>query len=337
MEELISIIVPVYNVEKYVSKCIESILNQTYTNIELILVDDGSKDKSGQICDEYANKDNRITVIHKQNEGVSKTRNRGLEIAKGSYISFIDSDDYVENNFIEELYYLIKENNTQIAQCGFASFEENKKEEKEVQEGETTKIYTGKQMIADIYTVLWIPNTVVWNKLYKAELVKKIKFKENVIYEDEFFSWKIFYAVDKIAVTEKKLYNYRKVAGSITNQKYTIERLSHIEALEERLEIFKRDQEKELYDKTLNTYLVALTENYNNCKKYIPDSKNIQKELKSKFKKNWKKAIGSKSISSLEKFLILNAVISKRLYGISAQILANLYKIKYKINQKRRW
>ena len=326
MEELISIIVPVYNVEKYIKECIESILCQTYTNFELILIDDGSKDKSGQICDEYAKRDNRIIVIHKQNEGLSKTRNRGIDIAKGSYISFIDSDDYVEKNFLEELYHLIKENDTQVAQCGFVNIGEDRTKSK--QENDMVNVYTGKQMIVDIYTMLWIPNTVVWNKLYKSELVKQIKFKENVIHEDEFFSWKVFYAIDKVAVTKRQLYHYRKVEQSITNQKYTVKRLSHIQALEERLETFKRDNEKELYEKTLSEYLIALVENYNKCRKYIPESKNVQKELKIKFRKNWKEVIFSRYISISKKFLIASAAISKRLYYVIMQTLRSIYKIK---------
>lgn len=319
MEELISVIVPVYNVEKYIEECINSILCQTYQNFELILVDDGSKDRSGEICDEYANKDERIIVIHKENEGLSKTRNKGIEIAKGEYISFIDSDDYVEKDFLEVLYKLIKENNALVAQCGYVTTGENRQEDNSIQ------IYTGKQMIVDIYTILWIPNTVVWNKLYKTELVKNNKFKESKIHEDEFFSWKIFYKVDKVPVTKRQLYNYRKVEQSITNKKYSIERLSYIEALEERLECFKKDGDSQLYDVTLGGYVIALMDNYIQCKKNITDSEKIQKELIQKFKANWKKTIFSKYIPVKRRILILIAGISKKAYEIVMKILTKIY------------
>ena len=114
----ISVIVPVYNVEKYLRKCIESILNQTFREFELILVDDGSTDSSGKICDEYALKDSRIKVIHKENGGASSARNAGLDVAKGEYIGFVDSDDWIEMDMYGELYRLIKENNTDISVCG---------------------------------------------------------------------------------------------------------------------------------------------------------------------------------------------------------------------------
>ena len=116
-EELISVILPIYNVEKYLEKCLKSVINQTYKNLEIILVDDGSKDNSPQICDEYAVKDKRIVVIHKSNGGLSDARNAGIEIAKGKYIALIDSDDYVEKDYVQFLYQLIKENNAEMSIC----------------------------------------------------------------------------------------------------------------------------------------------------------------------------------------------------------------------------
>ena len=115
MEELISVVVPVYNVEKYIDKCINSIINQTYKNLEIILVDDGSPDNCGNICDEYAKKDNRIIVIHKENGGLSDARNTGIEVSKGKYITFIDSDDYISDNYVSFLYNLIIEYKADIS------------------------------------------------------------------------------------------------------------------------------------------------------------------------------------------------------------------------------
>lgn len=117
MEDLISVIVPVYKVEKYINKCVDSIINQTYTNLEIILVDDGSPDNCGNICDEYAKKDNRIKVVHKENAGVSSARNIGLEKSSGKYITFIDADDYVEKNYCEELLNILKIENADCVAC----------------------------------------------------------------------------------------------------------------------------------------------------------------------------------------------------------------------------
>ena len=115
MEDLISVVVPIYNVENYIKKCVDSILSQTYKNLEIILVDDGSPDNCPQICDEYAQKDNRIKVIHKENGGLSDARNAGIDISKGKFITFIDSDDYIEKDYVEVLYNSIKENASDMA------------------------------------------------------------------------------------------------------------------------------------------------------------------------------------------------------------------------------
>ena len=124
--DLISIIIPVYNVEQYLSRCIDSVINQTYKNLEIILIDDGSTDDSGEICDEYALKDNRIKVMHKQNGGVSSARNEGLDISKGNYIGFIDSDDFIEKDMYEFLYDLLTKNNCDISCCNKFIFKDNK-------------------------------------------------------------------------------------------------------------------------------------------------------------------------------------------------------------------
>lgn len=126
MNDLISIIVPVYNVEKYLNKCIDSIINQTYKNIEIILVDDGSTDNSGKICDEYLLRDSRIKVIHKNNGGLSSARNEGINISSGEYIGFVDSDDWVEPNMYEEMYKKILYSNADIVDCGYWKEYENK-------------------------------------------------------------------------------------------------------------------------------------------------------------------------------------------------------------------
>ena len=129
MEKTISVIVPIYNVEKYLDRCLKSIINQTYKNLEIILIDDGSPDNCGTICDEYAKKDNRIKVVHKDNGGLVKARNTGLDIATGEYISFIDPDDWIELNMYEEMIKIADETNTDIVRCGY--YRDNDKESME--------------------------------------------------------------------------------------------------------------------------------------------------------------------------------------------------------------
>lgn len=128
MEELISVIVPVYNVEKYIDKCINSIINQTYKNLEIILVDDGSPDNCGNICDEYSKKDNRIIVIHKENGGVSSARNIGIKNAKGKWITFVDSDDWIENDYVEKLSKIGIQNKAEVVLCGYNRIYNNDKQ-----------------------------------------------------------------------------------------------------------------------------------------------------------------------------------------------------------------
>ena len=168
--ELISLIIPVHNVEKYLYECIESVICQTYTNLEIILIDDGSKDKSGEICEEYGKKDNRIIVIHQENGGVSSARNIGLEVAKGKYISFVDSDDYIEKTFIEELYKKIKENDAQISMCGLNKIDDNN--EILGTYGYSKDFIDGRELLENKY----IQDGYLWNKLYSAEIWKNQRF-----------------------------------------------------------------------------------------------------------------------------------------------------------------
>ena len=167
-EELISVILPIYNVEKYLEKCLKSVINQTYKNLEIILVDDGSKDNSPQICDEYAVKDKRIVVIHKSNGGLSDARNAGIEIAKGKYITLIDSDDYVEKDYVQFLYQLIKENNAEMSICSHTVLYTN---------GTRIEKETGEHLVLDPKTTLEKIlydegiDLSAWAKMYKANTI----------------------------------------------------------------------------------------------------------------------------------------------------------------------
>lgn len=215
-EPLVSIIIPIYKVEPYLRQCLDSVINQTYTNLEIILVDDGSPDNSPQICDEYATKDNRIVVIHKENGGLSDARNVGLDICKGEYISFVDSDDWVENAYIKVLYEILKKENADISICTYNSF---------IDGSAPTPIHPSNQQKSFLWdsheTLIRLckEETVgliaAWGKLYKRQLFEYIRFPKGKLYEDAYVNYKLYSQCEKICYTSTPLYYYRIRNGSI--------------------------------------------------------------------------------------------------------------------------
>lgn len=295
-EELISVIVPIYKVEDYIRECIESIINQTYKNLEIILVDDGSPDNCGQICDDYAKKDNRIKVIHKENGGLSSARNAGLEIAKGEYISFIDSDDYVSERFIEILYRLCYENNADVAECNLLRFK-NKIEKIEYSDG-TVNLYDNIQMQMRLYAKpVQVRTVIVCNKLYKKVLFETLRFPVGKINEDEFTTYKVFNNTDKkIVVTSEILYFYRYNENSITGRSFNVKRLDVFEAYDERMAFYQKVKQKFLYNCTIVKYQEILADYYVLAKKEITVPKEALNIIYNKAKENFEKYKNIKNI-----------------------------------------
>ena len=218
MNDLISIVVPVYNVGNYLDKCIETIIKQTYKNIEIILVDDGSKDNSGSKCDEWKNKDKRIKVIHKVNGGLSSARNAGIEVAVGKYINFIDSDDYIDLRMIEILYNAIYRNEADISICNrYYVFEDGKKYLR----------YPNKKNVLEMDSeeaIFELNNyknfdMSAWAKLYKKELFENIRFPEGKLSEDFYIMYLLFDKAEKIVYNSEPLYYYLQRKGSISKNK----------------------------------------------------------------------------------------------------------------------
>lgn len=211
---LISIIIPVYKVEIYLEKCIQSVINQTYENLQIILVDDGSPDNCGKICDEYAQKDHRIEVIHKSNGGLSDARNKGLEIAKGEYIGFVDSDDYIEADMYEVLYNLLKQYNADVSICNFYTVSQGKITIKNADNGinEYNRIEILKEILLDKNI-----QSYAWNKLYKKELFDEIKYPVGKKYEDIGTTFYLLEKCNKVVVTGKPEYYYINRQDSIVN------------------------------------------------------------------------------------------------------------------------
>lgn len=216
MEKLISVIVPIYKVEQYINQCIESIVNQTYKNLEIILVDDGSPDSCPQICDDWKNKDCRIKVIHKKNEGLSKARNSGLEICTGDFISFVDSDDFLDKEMYEKLLQLFNTNQTDVAACQINRYENNLI--KPITCFKYKKSYNNINYLKSL--INREIDSASWNKLYTKKFIGNSKFVPNRNNEDTLWLFHRFYDNNfKITYTKERLYYYRKTIGSITMSK----------------------------------------------------------------------------------------------------------------------
>ena len=262
MQDLVSIIVPIYKVEQYLERCIESIVNQTYKNIEIILVDDGSPDQCPKICDEWAKKDSRIKVVHKQNGGLSDARNAGLEIATGKYVVFIDSDDYIHLQFVEALYKTAQEQNADIVSCEYEKVVDEK-----------TENWTKEYLIQDIKakqvsTDCWEETKIyAWNKLYAKELFDKIRFPYGKIHEDVGVWWELMDKAKKICKVEHVLYFYYENPAGITNKPYTIVHMDLVDVLFGQYKKFKSEKKEKLADRVLIECLNSYPGIYNKLKK----------------------------------------------------------------------
>jgi glycosyltransferase involved in cell wall biosynthesis len=249
MNKLVSIIVPIYNVEKYLHRCVHSILKQTYRNIEIILVDDGSPDRCGEMCDEYASLDKRVKVIHKENGGLSDARNMGINISRGCYISFIDSDDWIHEKYIEILVDILEKGNADISVCGFlkTSVEDFTRAPLNEHIFEFTNIEALEQLYGEFSTQL----VVAWGKLLKKSLLQNIRFPIGRLHEDVFTTYKIIYEAKKVVFTTNQLLYYWQREESITGGGLKIRNLLDVlDALDQRAEFFMSNNLKELVIKT---------------------------------------------------------------------------------------
>lgn len=210
MFPLISVIIPIYNVADYLDACIDSIFNQSYPNLEIILIDDGSTDNSAHMCDQYALQDSRVVVIHQSNGGRSVARNSGLDRAKGDYIAFVDSDDMVSTDFINKLFNILNHHNADISICDFQLFSG---EVPSLHNGPMQVELFGTEFIEKLYTKGWRMKTdCVWNKLYKKTIFEKLRFPKDLVHEDAYIFQDIFNKSNnyKIAYSPLKLYYYRQ-------------------------------------------------------------------------------------------------------------------------------
>ena len=251
---IISVIVPVYKVEKYIHRCIDSILAQTFTDFELILVDDGSPDRCGEICDEYAKKDDRIVVIHKDNGGVSDARNAGLdwmfEHSSSEWVTFIDSDDWVRPTYLEKLYHAAQRNPVSI--CGY----QKTKDPYETVDYETYHLQSNRT--EDFFCDHNKTFVVAWGKLYKAEDFINIRYPLGKIHEDEYVTYQILFQYETFAFVDEPLYVHIKNPESIGRSKWTPEKMVKLDAVEEQINYFEKNGFRQARSKAIQIYAITI-------------------------------------------------------------------------------
>lgn len=282
-KDLISVIVPIYNVEKYLSKCIKSIINQTYKNLEIILIDDGSLDNSFKICNYFKNKDLRIKVIHKKNEGVASARNDGLKNATGKYITFVDPDDYVTNDYIKYLYELLIKTNADIACCNF-EYQYTEKDIKLIEVKEKIKEFNSKEALKNLLYQKEI-DTSCWGKIYKKEVFERIQFPVGKIYEDFATIYKTIIKSKKIVYSNQKKYIYMQRNTSIIGSEFNSKNFDIIElaiVLEQDLLNYDKTLKLAIDSRILNMdfYIIRII----NKKLYREQYESIKKDIKKRRK-----------------------------------------------------
>lgn len=301
---LVSVIVPIYNVEQYLARCVDSIIKQTYENLEIILVNDGSTDDSLKICYEYKNKDTRIKVFDKKNGGLSDARNYGMRHATGQYLVFVDSDDSIHNQMVEFLYNSIICSQADISVCNFKKVYEDEisrdiKFDFE-QERNFLQLYDNIKAIGELFNPdKYIIFTVAWNKMYKKEAFLDIEYPKGKIHEDEFTAYRLFYNAKKIVYLDKPLYYYLQRNNSIMNQGFSEKRFHKIEAYQERIDFFI----------TNNLYVKEAAKGYFwNYLNYIQDLKKFCPDKKKEYRFHYKKLL--EDCNKLKKYLSLKEYIS---------------------------
>lgn len=323
---VISIIVPIYNTEKYLNECVDSIINQTYKNIEIILVNDGSTDNCLKICDEYAQKDKRVKVIHKENGGLSSARNSGLDILTGKYVCFIDSDDYVATTFVYDMFNLITKYNADIVQCKYTNQSFVKLNNEEILDSEQAILCLNN---IDTHRTF----VIACNKMYDVKLFDNVRFPIGKISEDAYTTYILFDKLEKMVVSESALYYYRTTPNSITNRKFSTKRYDAILAYEKEIEYFKNINKNLQYESALSLYQHMLKKYYILTYKFIENNKlkNLN-FLKNKLKKNLPNFIKYSDDKNNIKIKVILFSLFPDFYCAMTKII---YLLKLKIGGKR--
>ncbi|MCU7212133.1 glycosyltransferase family 2 protein [Turicibacter sanguinis] len=313
----ISIIVPIYNVEKYLSKCVDSILNQSFKDFELILVNDGSTDESGKICDAYSLKDKRIKVIHQSNKGVGSARNVGINCAIGEYIAFIDPDDYIHENMYEILYKASIKDEADIVICNFYLVDEQTEmllDSKPSIKGIFDSIQSGIDCLKDFYRLddYYI---LPWNKLYKKNLFNNIYFPEGLIYEDEYIAHKLFFKSKNVVCLKECYYYYLQRKSSILGSSSNIKKADKILAKLDRIKFYKEHNLINLMYRANKDFVDLYFWSYECIQKEVGYNHEKLKEMRKLYRKNFRLFSQGVYISFNHKLILGLFYVSPRLYS----------------------
>ncbi len=306
---IISVIIPVYKVEQYLDKCVESVVNQTYSNLEIILVDDGSPDGCPRKCDQWAKKDERIKVIHKTNGGLSDARNAGLKIATGDYIAFVDSDDFLELDMYEFLIYLITSSNSDMAICGLEYVDVNGVMTRSNCRGQDACL-SSKEVLAKWCIEDLVYYVVVWNKLYKRKCWEGVSFPKGKIHEDNFVMYKVFFNSNNIVCTKQKKYNYVQRSGSITSGGINPKRYDAVQATYEAYKFYQENGLADISD-VIVKWMSGTFFSLNGCInifKCTSEEKKYIKDIKRLFYNTYFVEAGQNNIKDYMKYYFPNAV-----------------------------
>lgn len=301
----VSVIVPIYNVEQYLHKCINSILSQTFKDFELILVDDGSPDDCGNICDYYRQIDDRVIVIHKENGGLSSARNAGLSVATGKYISFVDSDDMIDKEMLNILYRLCEDYNASISSCVIHAIDKDKN----ISFSQDIMLFNNKEAIELTYDEKLPAGFSVCNKLFRRNLFENINFPVGRIYEDASILYKLYMKANKVVFIDKPLYYYIYRSNSITNSSNWDKRFDIVDLFNEKYE-FMNENFPEMCDKVQALY-------YDNLRKIIVDIVNSGKE-----KENYRYIRKTSKLIRNQLFIILKNPCVRIIHKFLALIIA---------------
>ena len=284
MNELISVIIPVYKVEDYLTACVESVLAQTYQAFEIILVDDGSPDRCPQMCDEFAARDSRIRVIHKPNGGLSSARNAGIDAAKGDYLAFIDSDDLWTPIFLDRLHAALTEAGADFSVCLFRRFQGEAPTELPRQA--ETEVLSQREAFDCLFGIRNENMVVAPNKLYRRKLFDSIRYPVGKLHEDEAVIHEVIGAAQRAAWVEEEHYLYRQAPNSITSAKFNLKRLDETYAKKQRIVFFEERGMQDLADRTKIVYLNNLMRLYRTVLAEVEDrpaAKEARKRLYQRF------------------------------------------------------
>ena len=285
----ISVIVPIYKVEKYIHKCIDSILSQTFSDFELFLVDDGSPDNCGKICDEYAEIDSRIIVIHKENGGLSDARNVAIDRAKGDYLTFIDSDDYVAENHLESLYFTIKNTGSDISIANITSFTDDEFNDSFYQPVKEIKVLEKNEVFTTIY------QPCAQAKLYKRNFFKDIVYPVGRLYEDTFIWHDVLAKTKRVTLTGNNTYFYLIRGDSIMHQEYKLQFTDIIDAIELRIKKLEELDLQDLANENRQFIYSRVGAAYAFLNASIPENKKRLNEIKEIYDREYPKLMSTTS------------------------------------------